>query len=218
MQGKYENNPSYVLYDILSSSIEYAVNNKFIVNPDDGYDEIDNILKLILLNNGCKLAENEKHYQKIYSIMPYYKVYIISGMLGNDVNEYYDFITFDGCKILVVFQDYFNIARDYGGYIEDNGDLSPEYYLKKSMGNSVYYDAIKKIVEVFYLTFEGSHAGLLTTAMYTTQRWNGSIIAIHILDYFKSVDENDVSDISMEDINKILEGNIKLQLYGIRNM
>ena len=76
----------------------------------------------------------------------------------------------------------------------------------------------KKIVEVFYLTFEGIHGGLLTTAMYTTRRWNGSIIAIHILDYFKSVDDNDVSDISMEDINKILDGNIKLQLYGIRNM
>jgi hypothetical protein len=60
--------------------------------------------------------------------------------------------------------------------------------------------------------------GLLTTTMASIQRWNQSIIAIKILNIFKPVDENDVSDIPIEDIKNILEGNIELQLYGIRTM
>ena len=116
-------------------------------------------------------------------------------------------------KILIIFIDYFNIITD------DSIDKhDPLYELKIAMGNSIYYDAIKKIVEVFYLTSEPMPGGLLTTTMATTQRWNQAIIAINILNEFKPVDENDVSDISMSDIKKILNGKINLQLYGIRTI
>lgn len=207
MLGKYDENPIYNLYRLLNT----ALTSKLI-----GSSEIDPILKLILLNNGCKIYDDRYNhvYQACYDIIPNeYKVCFIIGMTGNDANEYYDFLIFNGIKTLVVFLDYFRDIS-YGTYNAQD----PMVNLKIAMGNSVYYDAIKKIVEVFYLTSEPMPGGLLTTAMVTTQRWNQAIIAIHILNEFKPIDENDVCDIPMEDIKKILEGNIQLQLYGIRTM
>lgn len=208
MQGKYEENPIFILYDLLNTTLGRKVVTNCI--------KIDPLIELMLLNNGCKVPEhtNVNAYQASYDIIPNeYKVYFISGMIGNDVNDYYDFLSFNGLKILVIFLDYFHDIT-YGTY--DSRD--PMVDLKVAMGNSVYYDAIKKIVEVFYLTSEPTPGGLLATTMAATQRWNQAIIAIHILNSFKPIDENDVSDISMEDIKKILDGNIKLQLYGIRTM
>lgn len=205
MQGKYDNNPIYNLY------------NSLLINLDDSlrdqYDDIDKMLKLILLNNGCKLSENSLQLQRKTIIRDDYMVCYVSGMIGNDVNEYYDFLIFNGMKFLIVFIDYFNFIKK-----EDINENDPLYELKITIGNSIYYDAIKKIVEVFYLTSEPIPGGLLTTTMATTQRWNQAIIAINIINNFKPVDENDVSDIPMEDIKNILNGNIKLQLYGIRTM
>ena len=215
MIGTYSENPIYNLYDYLSESIEQAVYNKFNLTKEHGYEEIDSLLKAILLNNGCRIASDKPQYQKIYNIQDNYDMYVISGMLGNQTNEYYDFIIFHGIKILVIFVDYFNIAKDYEN-LEDHMDYDPEYYLKKAMGNSVYYDALKRIVEVFYMTTEPMANGLLTTSMGSNQRWNQSIVAIHILEYFKTVDENDVSDIPISDVRKIADGNIKLQLYGVK--
>lgn len=203
MKGKYDENPAYTLYAAMMLNFDYSARAE--------YDNIDNVLKLILLNNGCKISENDQPLQRNVIINEDYMVCFITGMIGNDANEYYDFIIFNGMKYLIIFIDYFNFMKE--GDINEN---DPLYSLKITMGNSVYYDAIKKIVEVFYLTSEPMPGGLLTTTMATIQRWNQAIIAIHILNNFKAVDENDVSDIPMEDINNILNGNIKLQLYGIR--
>lgn len=204
MVGIYENNPICELYKVLEWQL---------TEPEfDKFDKLDDVLKLILLNDGCKVSDSEQ-YQSMHVISNDYRVCFITNMIGNDANEYYDFLIFNGMKILIVFLDYFNIVKD-GDIDKDD----PLYELKTSMGNSVYYDAIKRIVEVFYLTSEPTPGGLLTTAMVTTQRWNQAIIAIHILNYFKPVDENDVSDIAMEDVKKILNNDIKLQLYGIRTM
>lgn len=208
MQGKYEENPIHELYLILRDILH--MKNK----SDVMFNEIDDLFKLILLNNGCKIeSNNTPHIYTTYIIKEEYNLCFITGMIGNDANEFYDFVIFNGMKILVIFLDYFNDIS-YGTY----NSQDPMVDLKIAMGNSVYYDAIKKIVEVFYLTSEPIPGGLLTTAMVTTQRWNQAIIAIHILNEYKPVDENDVSDIPMEDIRKILAGNIALQLYGIRTM
>lgn len=205
MQGKYDESPIYKLYTLLDKELT----KKYTCNM-----QIDKILKYILLNNGCKINEGYAQYQCIENIIPdEYSICFINGIIGNDVNEYYDFITFNGMKYLIVFKDYFKDIS-YGTY----NSQDPMLDLKIAMGNSVYYDAIKKIVEVFYLTSEPVPNGLLTTAMAATQRWNQAIIAIHILNQFKPVDENDIPDIPMDDINKILDGNITLQLYGIRTM
>lgn len=205
MTGKYDENPIYRLYEVLDW--------KFTDPEIESWDDLDNILKLILLNNGCKIS-TDNQYQSMHNInFDDYRVCFITGMLGNDANEYYDFLIFNGMKILVIFIDYFNIIKS--GDIREDDSL---YELKIVMGNSVYYDAIKKIVEIFYLTSEPMPGGLLTTTMATIQRWNQAIIAIHILNKFKPVDENDVSDIPMKDVKKILENNIQLQLYGIRTI
>lgn len=210
MQGKYDRSPICNLYMILDSVLN--LKNKQENIP---YDKIDNLLELILLNNGCKTESNTIPHVYIGNVIEdEYNLCCVTGMIGNDVNEFYDFFIFNGIKYLVVFIDYFNGIMSS----DDIDENDPLYSLKITMGNSVYYDAIKKIVEVFYLTSEPIPGGLLTTAMGAMQRWNQAIIAIHILNWFKPVDENDVSDIPMEDVKKILDGNIKLQLYGIRTM
>lgn len=202
MEGNYEYNPIYKLYIALKTYFKYNHDN----NTDE-YCEIDQLLKLILLNNGCKSRPDIDIKQSIYCMNNDYDIYFISGMIGNDINEFYDFIYFNGKKVLIIFIDFFDIKTN-----EEIKPNSPDFI----MGNSVYYDAIKKIVEVFYITSELNPSGILTSAMATTQKWNKSIIAIHVLNEFKKVDENDVCDISMDDINKILNGNINLLLYGIR--
>ena len=210
MQGKYDQSPIHNLYIWLNM----ALTNKLIA-----VGNIDDVLKLILINNGCKFdLDNENAHQNELCIIRdiidnEYQICFVTGCLGNDANEFYDFIVFNGMKMLVVFLDYFNNIS-YGTY----NSQDPLVQLKISMGNSIYYDAIKKIIEVFYLTSEPMPGGLLTTAMATTQRWNQAIIAIRILNEFKPIDENDVSDIPMDDVKKILDGNINMQLYGIRTM
>ena len=220
MQGKYEDNPIYKLYLHFYREINFKgerKHNRTILGSDEyeccNFYKLDEVLKLILLNNGCKLNNNEP-IQSIHTIIPdEYQICFITEMLGNDANEYYDFVIFNGMKVLVVFLDYFN------GMIDGNLDKNnPFYQIQLTMGNSVYYDAIKKIVEIFYLTSEPTPAGILTTAMATTHRWNQAIIAITILNNVKPVDEYDISDIPMEDVRKILDADIKLQLYGIRTM
>lgn len=205
MRGKYDNNPIDTLFDTLKTN--------FTVTSRLNYNEIDPMLRYILLNNGCKESDGIMPIQKNIAIIEDYEVCFVMGMIGNDANEFYDFLVFNGKKFLIIFIDYFNFVKE-----EDLNKEDQMHELKVLMGNSVYYDAIKRIVEVFYLTSEPMPGGLLTTAMATTQRWNQAIIAIHIINYFKRVDENDVSDISMEDVNLILNGSTRLSLYGIRTM
>lgn len=205
MKGKFEFNPIEIFYQELFKGFTEKISNI-------EFSELDGVLKLILLNNGCKLNSDVEQYQSIRDIIPdEYEIRFISGMIGNDANEYYDFLIFNGKKILIIFEDYFNFVTDDDQEIDDMSRV-----LQLSIGNSIYYDAIKKIVEIFYLSAEPMPGGLLTTAMVTTQRWNQAIIAINIINNFKHVDDNDVTDIPVEDIEKILNGNIKLQLYGIR--
>lgn len=208
MKGKYIYSPIHLFYDELSKGFfkEYL--------GDNDYDEIDDILKLILLNNGCKINESYEPKQMIREISTEdeYEIRFITGMIGNDANEFYDFLVFNGKKVLVIFEDYFNFVTDKD--ISNDSEVN----ITALMGNSIYYDALKKIVEVFYLTSEPIPGSLLTTAMVSTQRWNQAIIAIHIINHFKPVDDNDVVDMPIEDARNILNGNVKLQLYGIRNV
>lgn len=205
MYAKYNESIILKLYKLLESGL---------LGKNLSDVRIDDVLKAILLNNGCKTRPESIPFQTTYDLIPgEYKLCFVTNMIGNDANEYYDFLNFNGMKYLVIFLDYFNIITEES--IDAN---DPMHGLKIAMGNSIYYDAIKKIVEIYYLTSEPVPHGLLTTVMATTQRWNQSIIAIHILNKFKPVDDNDVSDISVEDIKKILEGDVYAQLYGVRTM
>ena len=205
MIGKYGYNPIEIFYQELYKGFTDKIKDK-------EFDVIDQVLKLILLNNGCKIDPDVEQYQEIKVIIPdEYEVYFISGMIGNDANEFYDFLIFNGKKVLVIFEDYFNFVTD-----DDINSKDSIISIIGMMGNSIYYDALKKIVEIFYLTLEPNPGGLLTTSMSTIQRWNQAIIAIKIINFFKPVDDNDIVDMPIEDIQNILNGNTKLQLYGIR--
>lgn len=206
MTGKQDTNILFKFYYMLKD----AIINNLSIEPYISYDKIDDILKLILMNNGCKASTDNNISCKIYNLIPdEYNICFIKGMIGNDANEYYDYVVFDDMKYLIVFIDYFNnmITRD--SEYDPNTDI---------MGNSIYYDALKNIVEIFYVTHYNICNAILRTSFANTMRWNKIIIAINILNSIKTVDDNDVTDVDPEIIKDIVSSNINLSLYGIRVM
>lgn len=206
MQLKYGEDPVYRLYNALDNEIKNKIICKAKCEP------IDPILKYVIENNSCKIADNVPLTQSRYNLIDdnEYVIYFIYGALGNDAIEYYDFTIMNGTKILIIFIDYFNIKTS----LPDGDD--PSSILAREMGNSVYYDAIKKIVEIFYLTAFPISNGLQATSIMNTMRWNQAIIAIHILNKYLPVTTRDAVDMPMEQIKDILRNNLSLQLYGIR--
>ena len=86
------------------------------------------------------------------------------------------------------------------------------------LAKSTYYDALKNIVEIFYVTHYNICNAILRTSFANTMRWNKIIIAINILNSIKTIDDNDVTDVDPEIIKDIISSNINLSLYGIRVM
>ena len=205
MIGRYEESPIYKLYEALYNEFTMEENS-------DNKSSIDPLLKLLLINNGCKINEEVEPTQNNITIIPNkLEIYFIANMIGNDANEYYDFLIFNGKKIIVIFTDYFQFVT-----IKDLDPEDPMYELRMAIGNTIYYNAIKKIVEIFYLISEPMPGGLLTTTMVTTQRWNQAIIAANIINEFKPIDENDICDIPINEVKEMLNKDVRLQLYGIR--
>ena len=222
MNGILDYDPGYRLYEILEDGLNFlftfknnvpeADKNKPVPKFRTRQLAIDHLLECLLLNNGC--AGSDGAFQLIYDVAEDYKVHIITGMKGNKANDFFDFVMFNGTKNLIVFIDYFKdiLTASKVNNIKDENNLD---FL---MGNSFAIDAIMKIVDVFYATYSPALNILNTTVMGMTQRKNGAIIAIHLLEKYKSVDENDIAVMPIQEIREIAEGNVITQLYGIKSM
>lgn len=219
MKTKYDYNPlelfSNTLYDALS---------EFILKPTVmNYVSVEPLLKTILLNNGC--AFTDRAIEKMVEITSDYTLCFIIGAKGNEVNECYDFIELYGMQYLVIFLDSFKGIKTGNAVIPDKDKLSPDevvsYGLNTLMGNSAYFDDIKKIVDIFTLTMYNpaiQTQSLQATSAAGNYRWAGAIIAGKILNSFRPLTENDVSGISLEELMKIINSNMGLGfiLSGIR--
>lgn len=208
MKSKYETEPIYLLYEALSKM------------KGDISEDMDELTYRILMNNGCSASGNIK--QMICEIVKdEYNVVLIKGMLGNKSNEFYDYIEFGGIKSLIIFADYFEFVtqQEIDNYTYEDRQ-KPEVALKINMGNSTYYSAIEKIVDIFYLTFSPISNGLLTTAVGTNQRYNRSIIAATIINEYKPIDENDIDDTPLKYMQDVVANKhlLYLKLIGYRSM
>jgi hypothetical protein len=119
---------------------------------------------------------------------------------ANEVNNYYDYIEFFGTKYLIIFMDYFE------------NFFKPEQ--PEIIGRSVYFDAIKKIVDVFISTTTSAAelmGSLSTTAASNMYRFAGVFIASLIIDELVGLNEDDVSIIAYNDL-KYMITNISPQL------
>ena len=181
---------------------------------DEGYSD----MIMILMNNGCRLAEDVELIYVTLAQSPIDLIFIQHG-LGNETNEFFDYIEYaDGysdSKALVVFLDYFQkIRRD--------GDPMPEDAVQRSYvelyGNSEYYDAIKRISDIFIslVTLPAVHMNLMSaTAASNMYRWNSSIIAASIIDKIKPLEDVDVTDMSLDVAHRLIT-NVETRLKGIR--
>lgn len=221
MNGVLDYDPGYRLYEILEDGLNFLFcisrpgignNHKPVPEFRVHQSTVDELLKCLLLNNGCMEADGS--FQLIYDMTEDYKIHIITGMKGNKANDFFDFVMFNGTKNLIVFIDYFkDILTTF-----DVNNAKDENNLDLLMGNSFAIDAIMKIVDVFYATYSPALNILNTTVMGMTQRKNSAIIAIHLLEKYKPVDENDMTVMPLSEIREIAQGQIITQLYGIKNM
>lgn len=209
MKGVFNNNPLLELYEVLRAYIGFGENSSIrSLNNEDA------ILKLILENNGCAFSDGARYRFKELAYTPNYTLYFIYGAKGNSVNEFYDYIEIYGMKNLIIFMDYF---EDLNKSYNPSNDIDKN--LQELMGNSIYFDAIKKIVDV-YISTTTNAAELMgsesTTAASNMYRFAGLLIAAKIIDDTIGLTENDVSTIRYEDLRKMLNRPFEIVLLGIR--
>jgi hypothetical protein len=186
------------------------------------YTKVDEDEILLLMNNGCRISDVEP-MENMVSLDNNYYVSIITGMMGNDKNTFFDFYyTHDGnrnvIKILVVFLDYFkDVKTEETPLVDENG-------ITDITGNSNFFFAIKQISEIFLMsyynpaTFTGAFNA---TVAGTNFRYLPNIIAGIILAQFKPLTEEDTEGCGMEHnmLTEILQDEsmpINLILSGIR--
>lgn len=203
-------NPLNELYTVLHENIKH----------DSNYEtkSIDNepILKLMLANNGCGFTENCVYRQSFLENTANYGIYYLFGAQANEANGFFDYIEFFGMKYLIIFMDYF---KDFYTQPELTDD-EVENTLNRLMGKSIYFDALKKIVDVYISTTVPAAelmGSLSSTSASLNYRYAGVFIAAKILDDEVGLTEDDVSCISYDDIRTALDTlGIPLLTLGIR--
>ena len=214
MKVLYDNNPLYELYSSLSESLISYFKNL------SGYKkEMDNVLQLILKNNKCEFRDTV-YSKEVYIMNGNYLLYFISGAVGNKNNDFFDYVELNGLKILVIFVDFFkNIFSDNS----HNNSISKA--LGEVMGRSMYFNIIKNIVYIFNST--SSTTNTETKLLYETSIAKINMLAPDIIgarvlyDITNELNEIDIegSLIEYKDLmDNIINGNIKLVLYGIFTM
>lgn len=198
-----ETMPLFELYEVILSEFKWFKNNKdeawfpYIgrtMNTDES------VMKLILENNGCAFTDKSIIHLSTLKSTPNYVLGFMWDARANEVNNYYDYIEFFGTKYLIIFMDYF-----------ENFFKSEQ---PKILGRSVYFDAIKKIVDVFISTTTSAAelmGSLSTTAASNMYRFAGVFIASLIIDEFVGLNEDDVSMIAYDEL-KYMITNISPQL------
>ena len=210
MLGAYNENPYMELYQVLK--------DKFVYNPNESVTNIDDDIafKLILQNNGCSFSDKCLYTHKYLNYTSNYGICFIHGAMGNTVNEYFDYIEFYGMKYLIIFMDYF---KEFGVKKPVTNDEVNDT-LNELMGNSVYFDAIKKIVDVFiYTTVNPSlmNSFLSTTSAANNYRYMGIFIAAKIIDEKCGLTENDVSIMDYKELKNTIDNmSMNLLMIGIK--
>lgn len=203
MYQKYDENPYLLLYEAFNETL---LNR----NNDDYFDSDDQILELILLNNGCVINKNSTKL-KIKDLLPDYYICFIKNANANEANNYFDLIEFAGSIYLVVFVDYFSnigIEKDKSPVL----DIEPD--------NSSLFEAIFNIVNIFIDTTSCvvGKRSLSTTASAFNNRYIPLIIAGKITkNVTGELTQEDTSLITIDELEELINEPMQLTLLGIRN-
>jgi hypothetical protein len=223
MKVKYNINP----LNVFSDELYLALHN--LILPDKLQDNhptypIEPLLKKILLNNGCGFKDNAT--EKMVEILHGYMLCFITGGEGNKVNEFYDFVELHGMEYLVIFLDTFKGIKTSNHKLPDKDKLTSDevisYGMSTLMGNSVYFDNIKKLVNIFISTVYNQAVlsqGMGATSAADNYRWAGPIIAGRILNSFRPLTEYDVEGVDLHDLQQIIlsSNSLDMMLSGIRH-
>lgn len=218
MNAKFDEEPLVDLYKTLREHFR----NNIYHDAELNYNSIDSIIRLILSNNGCGFVNDYVPACEVRIIDDYY-IYFIKDAKANDANEFYDYIEFMGSKYLVIFLDYFdNIkTKEYINELSMITEKTIEDTMNELMGNSVYFDAIRKIVDIFIstITTPAIRTNILAaSAAANKYRWAGVIIAADIINEFNPITENDISGLPFDKVLDLISKNIGLTLNGIHTM
>ena len=159
------------------------------------YINDDEIFKLILWNNGCGFSDDSYYRQEFFETINNYCICFIYKAKG------------------IIFMDYF---KDFG-----KEDKLKEDDPLGILGNSIYFDAIKKLVDVFISTTTNSAElmgpFLSSTVASNNYRFMGIFIAAKIIDDKIGLKEEDTYLIKYEDLKKMIDKiPMKLLLSGIK--
>jgi hypothetical protein len=203
-----EKMPLFELYEVILEEFKWFKNNKneawFPYTGKDINDEA--VMKLMLENNGCAFTDKSIIHLSTLESTPNYVLGFMWDAKANLVNNYYDYIEFFGTKYLIIFMDYFE------------NFFNPEQ--PEIIGRSVYFDAIKKIVDVFISTTTSAAelmGSLSTTAASNMYRFAGVFIASLIIDELVGLNEDDVSMIAYDDLKDMITNiSPQLLLLGVK--
>ena len=220
MKSATDENPLYELYQVLYNEFEWLQNNinndSFPIGKSINTDE--GLLKLILQNNGCAFNDDPICHEHTLESVKDYSVIFIYGGKANEKNDCYDYIEFFGYRYLIVFIDYFydffNEIKTSTGEDDVDGNLS------ELMGRSIFFDALKKIADIFISTItpyaEISNI-LATTAAANNYRFAGVFIAAKIINDFVGLGEEDQYFIRYQDLMNMLDNiPMALLLNGVK--
>lgn len=208
MIGKYDVNPLEQFEKILDKAMDEYIGGSYVHESN----KIDQIAKLILLNNGCSFTDES--YQLVYkTVYDNISIMCIFGAKGNNVNVCYDVFEFNGLTYFVIFMDCFE-----GLDKPLDADNEFDRKAKEFMGYSDYFDTIVNITNKFIaLTAIPTvlQNGMSTTAIADNYRFVPIIIAGKLLSRYHELTENDIYGTEL-DYLKELVGKYPLTLYGIR--
>ena len=209
MTGIYDENPLKELY--------LKINNAFINSNKLDYG-IDTLLRLILENNGCAFADNENKINSYKELIMNgtYTLYFIAGAKGNNINECFDFVEFNGMKYLIIFLDYFKDMKENTHEFSNSIDKEAAEF----MGKSIYFNRIVKIVQIFIATI--SNQAIFTPTLSTSAaanifRYAPDIIAGKIVNNIcGELNENDIDGIDYKTLTRFISNEyFDLTLYGV---
>lgn len=180
----------------LLQAIDSIKNNKF-----DEYKKADEDEILLLMNNGCRISDKDVMQLSVYLGEQYY-LNIITGMMGNDKNTFFDFYythtnadSNEQIKNLVVFSEYFkDVKTKEAPEFDENG-------IRDITGNSNFFFALKQLTELFVMSYynPATFTGIFnSTVAGTNFRYLPCLVAGAILMQFKPLTEEDTEGCGIE--------------------
>ena len=209
------------LYRSLSHRIIFHVKHY-----EQKFKPLDPVVASILKGNACTIEEDavevvdEIEDDKLC-------IYYIKHAMGNEENLFMDVIHIYGLTHVVVFLDFFNKILDYFPDIPDDPfTLSVDEIATINLGNSNYFTALQQIATVVCDIIKPLQTSNTSFAMCDNFRKVPSLIAGHIIDFFRDFDfDTDASSVPMDkdefmywvSKNNVTEAQFQARLLGVKD-